>query len=256
MIPKIIHYCWFGNNPLSELERNCIETWKTILPDYQICIWNEKSLDLNQYPFANLAYQTGKYAFVSDVVRLHALYYEGGIYLDTDMLVLKSFDSILYHEFFTGEYKKGALNAAVIGSIARHPLIRKLLDIYKDLDFEFLNPKTIPDIFDQVIWEFPDESLKVYSPEYFYPLPLEKKEENYQIYLTKNSFAVHLWNHSWKDEFVLLKENRFLASLCLAMNHVIKYPEAYRNSGYLNRYFTLLIRNLKRYGKLKISGNA
>lgn len=223
------------------------------MPDFQIRCWNEKSLDLNQYPFALSAYQSGKYAFVSDVVRLHALYHEGGIYLDTDILVLKSFNSFLNQDFFTGEYKKGALNAAVIGSIKGHPLIGNLLEIYQDSDFDFLNPKTIPDIFDDVVWSYSDKSLEIYSPEYFYPLPLEKKEDNYQIYLTENSFAVHLWNHSWKDEFALMKENRFFDSLTLAFKHFYLYPHAYRNWEYINRFRNLYWRNMKRYLKFKLS---
>ena len=253
MIPKIIHYCWFGSNPMSELELKCIESWRKGLPDYQIKPWNEYSLDLHEYSFAWRALQAGKYAFVSDVVRLHALYYEGGIYLDTDMLVLKGFDPLRQHNFFTGEYKKGALNAAVIGSKKGHPLVGKLLEIYKELEFDYLNPKTIPEVFDEEVWTFSKESVKIFSPEAFYPLPLENKDENYIPYLSEDSYAVHLWNHSWKDEFALMKENRFFDSLTLASQHFYSYPQAYRNWKYFNRFRNLYWRNLKRYLKLKLS---
>lgn len=253
VIPKKIHYCWFGSKEMGELELMCLDSWKTVLPDYQFSLWTENSLDLSRYPFAWRALQAGKYAFVSDVVRLYALKQEGGIYLDTDMLVLKDFTPLLNHDFFTGEYKKGALNAAIIGSKKGHPLLGKLLESYKDLDFDYLNPKTIPEVFDELVWTFPKQSVKIYSPEAFYPLPLENKEDNYIPFLSESSFAVHLWNHSWKDEFALMKENRFFDSLTLASKHFCSYPQAYRNWEYFNRFRNLYWRNLKRYLRLKLS---
>lgn len=255
MISKVIHYCWFGNQKMGEIEVDCINSWKKFLPSFHFQFWNENSIDLKQYPFAWQAFQSGKYAFVSDVVRLHVLYQEGGIYLDTDVLVIKGFDDLLNQDFFVGEYQIGALNAAVIGSIAGHPLLKELLDFYKQQTFEFLSPLTIPEVFDQLIWKYPLSNGTIYSPEYFYPLPLGRTDEDFSFFLTDNSYCVHLWNHSWKDEFVLLKENRFLGSFTLVLRHLISYPKTYRNVSYLKRYFTSFFRNLKRYGREKVFGN-
>ena len=96
MIPKKIHYCWFGGNPLPVLAQKCIESWKKYLPDHEIIEWNEDNFDINEYEYAKEAYYAKKYAFVSDVARLHALVNEGGIYLDTDIKFLKGLpDSLL-----------------------------------------------------------------------------------------------------------------------------------------------------------------
>ena len=239
---------------MGQLELDCIDSWKSNLRDYKLRIWTEDSLDLRQFPFAWQAFQTGKYAFVSDVVRLYALYQEGGIYLDTDMLLLKNFDVLLVEDFFTAEYRPSNLNAAVIGSKPGHPLLNTLLDVYKNLEFDFLRPKTIPDVFDKIVWSFPDKSVKIYPPDFFYPLPLEKKGEDFTKYLTENSFAVHLWNHSWKDEFVLLREDRFWDSFQLSIKHVFSYPDMYRNRNYLKRYSSQFQKHFKRYLKTKWDG--
>jgi mannosyltransferase OCH1-like enzyme len=246
-IPKIIHYCWFGSQEMGRLEQDCLNSWKSVLHDFEFRLWNEDSLDLRDYPFAFQAYQSGKYAFVSDVVRLHALSQNGGIYLDTDMLVLGSFDLLLDNDFFTGEYRSGNLNAAIIGSKANHPLLLKLLKVYTAMEFDFLKPKTIPEVFDEVVWGFTQDSVKIYPPDFFYPLPLEKKSEDYSSYLSKNSIAVHLWNHSWKDEFMLLKEYHFIESLKMNYLHCREIPAIYFTRSHQSNYFKLFYLRFKNW---------
>lgn len=102
MIPKIIHYCWFGRGKMPALARKCIRSWKKYCPDYEIKEWNEDNFNLNSYPYVREAYDNRKFAFVTDVVRLYALYTEGGIYMDTDVEVVKSLDSFLRHTGFSG----------------------------------------------------------------------------------------------------------------------------------------------------------
>ena len=97
MIPKVIHYCWFGRGPKGDLANKCIESWKRFLPDYEIKEWNEDNFDVNMYQYTKEALENKKYAFVTDVVRLYALYTEGGVYMDTDVEVLKSFNPFLHH---------------------------------------------------------------------------------------------------------------------------------------------------------------
>lgn len=99
-IPKIIHYCWFGNNELPEVEKKCLKSWKDKLPDYKILFWNEENSNLFECEYVQQAYDNKKYAFVSDYIRIKALYEYGGIYLDTDVEVLKSFNSLLDQKGF------------------------------------------------------------------------------------------------------------------------------------------------------------
>ena len=100
MIPKIIHYCWFGGNPLPESAKKCIASWRKFLPDYQIKEWNEDNFDVNSIPYTQEAYEAKKYAFVSDYARFWILYKYGGLYFDTDVEVIKSFKELLENEAF------------------------------------------------------------------------------------------------------------------------------------------------------------
>ena len=102
MIPKIIHYCWFGKGLMPQSQKNCIREWKKIMPDYEFKFWNESSFDINTCEFTAAAYKNKKYAYVADVARLFALSEYGGIYLDTDVDVFKRFDEYLKYDFFTG----------------------------------------------------------------------------------------------------------------------------------------------------------
>ena len=102
MIPKVVHYCWFGRGEMPELAKKCIASWKTFLPDYQIKEWNEDNFDINCNQYVKEAYESRKFAFVTDYVRLYAIYTEGGVYMDTDVEVLKTLDPFLHHHAFSG----------------------------------------------------------------------------------------------------------------------------------------------------------
>ena len=136
MIPKIIHYCWFGRKekPLSVLKY--IETWKRHFPDYDIKEWNENNFDVYQLSFTKEAYFAKKYAFVSDVCRLYALYTEGGIYFDTDIIVLKRFpEDILSHKAFAGFEHEINIGTGIIGSEKNNVIIKQFLSLYNDMHF-------------------------------------------------------------------------------------------------------------------------
>ena len=134
-IPKKIHYCWFGNNELPEEQKKYIETWKKHCPDYEIKEWNEKNFDINSNKYVKEAYEAKKFAFVSDYVRLHALYNEGGIYMDTDIEVLKSFDVFLKHTAFIGFEDLKHIGTGVIGAEKGNKWIRLLLKDYDNISF-------------------------------------------------------------------------------------------------------------------------
>ena len=250
MIPKIIHYCWFGSGRMSDLECQCIASWQNHSPDYKVKLWNEENFDVNSLSFTKEAYRLGKYAFVSDVARLFALKQEGGIYLDTDMLMLKPISDLLTDDIFLGDHEYGKIGLGIIGSVKNNLLINKVLDAYKELSFDLYKPKLIPALFDELL-EVERKNLKIYPPDFFYPLPFKSKGQDFSLFLTQNSYAVHLWNHSWKDEFSLLREGRFIKSFYLFMNHLAFNPISYGNKLYFKRYIIEFKRNIKRYLKLK-----
>ncbi len=248
MIPKIIHYCWFGPGKMTKLEKRCIASWKKVLPDYAIKCWDESNFDINYNNFTKDAYKAGKFAFVSDVARLHAIYHVGGIYMDTDMFMLKSLDQFLIHPFFIGHYRPGELAVGIFGCEKGNHVTEILLKAYQRIKFDQQNLHTIPNHFDLVVdQEHLHDKMVIYSPEFFYPLPFEKKNENYEKYITTNTMAVHLWNHSWKDEFSSLKNFDFMASISLHFKNVFSCNAEFKSANYFKRYYKSLYYNFKRY---------
>lgn len=142
MIPKVIHYCWFGRNSLPVSVKNCIDSWRKFLPDYEIKEWNEDNFDVNIIPYTKQAYEAKKYAFVSDYARFWILYHYGGLYFDTDVEVIKSFDNIVKRGAFMG-IEKGAfldgkpmVNPGLgIGSETGHSFYEKMLHVYAHLEY-------------------------------------------------------------------------------------------------------------------------
>ena len=137
MIPKLIHYCWFGKGEMPELAQRCIESWHKFLPDYEYKLWNEESFDVNMIPYTKEAYEARKFAFVTDYVRLWALYNEGGIYMDTDVEILKPLDDLLHLPAFTG-YEGSKTQPPVTGlmaSASHGEWVKEQLDAYQNAHF-------------------------------------------------------------------------------------------------------------------------
>lgn len=143
-IPAIIHYCWYGNNVKSESIQKCMETWSK-LEGYSIMEWNDENCNFNVNEFVKEAYKKKKWAFISDYFRLLKLYEYGGIYMDTDVKVFKSFDDLLDQDMFVGFIYDCSIGTSVIGAKPRHPFIKKILDEYENIilrednKFEFKN---------------------------------------------------------------------------------------------------------------------
>ncbi|WP_078545754.1 glycosyltransferase family 32 protein [Litchfieldia alkalitelluris] len=135
-IPKIIHYCWFGEKDKPGIVKKCIESWNKYLIDYEIIEWNEDNFDISSIPYVNQAYQSKKFAFVSDYVRVYALYNYGGIYLDTDVEVFKSFDNLLHHDSFWGFEQENYIATSTIGATRENTIIKSFLESYKNKDFK------------------------------------------------------------------------------------------------------------------------
>lgn len=135
MIPKIIHYCWLSGDPFPADIQRCIDSWHKYLPDYELRLWDTKRFDIHSTLWTQQAFEHRKYAFAADYIRLFALYNEGGIYLDSDVLVYKSFDDLLQLPYFIGCDQIGAFEAAVIGAEKGCPWIADILQHYTDRPF-------------------------------------------------------------------------------------------------------------------------
>lgn len=173
-----------------------MKTWQQYLPNYEICLWNEENSPMN-HPFVEQAYTAKKYAFVADYVRFWALYHHGGIYLDTDMYVVKSFDDLLNYDCFFGyeDQQQQYINCAIVGAEMYRPVIKSILDKYDTLSF---NPDKLSDfIVPRLITPLVKDAA-ILPYDYFYPFPFSKrKESDYIQYITRNTYAIHLWDISW-----------------------------------------------------------
>lgn len=209
MIPKIIHYCWFGNGEIPDLTIKCIESWKKYLPDYEIIVWNEHKFDIALYRFAAEAYHEKKYAFVSDVCRLYALKHMGGIYLDTDVEFIKPLnDNLLFNNAFTGYEDNLLFSCAIMGSVKNGNWIDDLLAHYENRSFYKVdgsldvNPNT------EIITEFMqqekgvainnkfqkiEEYCTIYPSDYFCP----KSWKTLKVKITANTYCIHHFAGSW-----------------------------------------------------------
>ena len=200
MIPKIIHYVWFGKKEKPEAVKNCIESWKKNLPDYKIIEWNEDNFDVNYNEYTKKSYEAKKYAFTSDVARLWALYNYGGIYMDTDVLVYKPLDNFLKHKFFTGFEQLHYPVTATIGAEKGNKLIKEMLDIYKYKKFEIhanwhdyeTNTMIMSDIIGKY---FNRDEMKYQEKDNMAIYPRETFCSNEK--LDKNVYTQHLMLGSW-----------------------------------------------------------
>jgi mannosyltransferase OCH1-like enzyme len=203
MIPRKIHYCWFGPKPLPAVVLKCLKTWKEHLPHYDLVLWNEKNSPM-QVPYVQEAYSAKKYAFVSDYVRFWALYNHGGFYLDTDMFVVKSFNELLNYEVVFGweTNQKINLSCGVIGAVPKQSFIGEIKDHYENLHFNLSNipDLVVPGIVSHCYRKYSSkEYITILPYDYFYPFPYEEKENtaSFMEYRTERTFAIHLWDVSW-----------------------------------------------------------
>lgn len=136
MIPKKIHFCWFGHNPKPELINKCIDSWKKFCPDYEIIEWNEDNFDVHINKYVEDAYNNKKYAFVSDFARLWIIYNYGGIYLDTDVLLKNSIDDLLNYDCWLASDDVKYVNTGLgFGAVKGHNLVEKIMMEYYKYDF-------------------------------------------------------------------------------------------------------------------------
>ena len=210
MIPKIIHYCWFGGADKNPLIQKCMQSWSEHCPNYEIIEWNENSFDLNSCTYVREAYTAKKWAFVSDYVRVWALNQCGGVYLDTDVELKRSLDVFLQHKAFTGFEKEDSPFTAVFGSEKGHPLTKKILESYIDRHFLLedgtfdlqTNTESVTRLLVECYNIQLDNSLQktsdglyVYPNDYFCP----KSHADNMVRITENTYAIHWFDGSWMD---------------------------------------------------------
>ena len=210
MIPKKIHYCWFGGKPLPQLARNCIESWKKNLPDYDIIEWNESNFDINCCEYVKEAYQAKKWAFVSDYARLKILYNEGGLYFDTDVKMIKSLSEIIKNgDFMAMELPSATISLGLgFGTKQNNPFLKELIEIYNSQHFLLpdgsFNQVTIVQNVTEKLVTLGLQSQNIvqqvagftlYPTDYFCPYNYQTNKIN----ITKNTCCIHLYDGSWLD---------------------------------------------------------
>jgi len=217
MIPKIIHYCWFGRGKMPKLEKQCIQSWEKYLPDYEIKLWNEDNFDVNSIPYTKEAYEAKKYAFVSDYARFWILYHYGGIYFDTDVEIIKPIDDLLSKgAFFACEKNGGRLINSQwsitcapglgLAAYADMEIYRTILDFYKTIRFlnndNSYNLTTVVSYTTKILKDYGLQNISeiqkinniwIYPSEYFCPIDYDTKKVN----ITENTYCIHYFAGSW-----------------------------------------------------------
>lgn len=209
MIPKIVHYIWFGGNPYPPKVQHCIKSWKTHLPDYKFILWNENTFDVKTCKFTQQAFENKKWAFVSDYVRIYALYNYGGWYLDTDVEIIRPLNPFENKRIVLGVDENGALTA-LMGSEKGHSFWKTLLDKYNGMHFILKNGKfnmTVNNIYIQAElskygyqvkndYQELKDGIFVYPDDYFHVAWLERGK----IHFTNNTYAIHWHTLLWTSK--------------------------------------------------------
>lgn len=221
MLPKKIHYCWFGRTPLPKTAQKCIASWRKYLPEYEIIEWNENNFDVNEIPYTAQAYNAGKFAFVSDYARFKVLYEQGGIYFDTDVEVIKPMNEIMERGPFMGvevgicndkRYRKYQHSLVAPGlGIAAVPgmdFYKRVLDHYANIQFgtnaDEYNTTTVGEHVTSLLQSYGYKTSKeiqlvngiyIYPPDWFNPLD----DATGKLRITKNTVSIHWYTKSWLD---------------------------------------------------------
>lgn len=209
MIPKTIHYCWFGGAKLPALAKKCIKSWKKYCKDYEIVRWDETNFDISTAPlYVRQAYEFKKWAFVTDYVRLKVVYENGGIYFDSDVQVVKNFDEFLVYNSFFGFQDNTRINTGLgFGAEKNSGILRELMNQYERIPFVLSNgiydlldcPTRNTDVFlnhglkqdgtNQLL----EKKIKVFAQDYFCPISYDTLKKN----ITTNTHSIHWFEASW-----------------------------------------------------------
>ena len=216
LIPKKIHYIWFGKKPIPDNLQKCIDSWKRYCPDYEIIQWDESNYDISKNDYMKQAYEAGAYGFVPDYARLDILYEHGGIYMDTDVEVVRSLDDLLYQQAFCGVEKWQTINfGGCSGAVKGHGAVRQLLDNRKNIFFlceDGSQNRTTCGFYDTnvalnngYIMNGKTQNImgmNIYAYDFFHPYDYMSG----QTFQTRNTYTIHWFNGGWMDEG-MRKEN-------------------------------------------------
>ena len=222
MIPKVIHYCWLSDDPMPANLQGYIDTWRRLMPDYELRLWDFKRFPRGKSAWVDQAFDNRKYAFGADYIRAYALYHEGGIYLDSDVEVLKPFTPLLGLPYFLcRETGSGSPEAAVMGAEAGHPLFRALLRRYDSRSFVLpdgtLDTTTMPRVMREEMAamglvvedvESPEQvglapgRISMLPSDYFSPISIE----NLEMMKTPRTYCIHHFAGSWKSPWHRFKK--------------------------------------------------
>lgn len=209
MIPKIIHLCWLSGDPYPESIKRCLDTWKKYLPDYEVWVWDTKRFDINSTNWTREAFENKKYAFAADYIRLYALYNYGGIYLDSDVVMYKSFDELLSLPYFIGQSYTGAFEAAVIGAEKGTNWVADVLRRYDNRHFVkedgSFDMEELPKVFSHMLndkykfyrlhkmeqYDAGDNMIYLFDKDFF------NSRNSIKVRKTKKSFCAHNYLGSW-----------------------------------------------------------
>jgi hypothetical protein len=230
MIPKIIHYCWLSNDPIPAKLQECMNSWGKNLYGYEFMLWNFERFDISSSIWVKQAFEAKKYAFAADFIRIYAVYHYGGIYLDMDVEVIKSFDDLLNYEIMMGyESIAGRIEAASFGAKKNHPFMKKCLNYYDNRKFIKSNGRYDTKILPEIMKRIYDKNLylniHLYPAEYF----SAKDGETGKIKITENTYTIHHFENSWcsKDSHKQKQER-------------LNFYERYGNDEYVVNLYTEL----------------
>lgn len=212
-IPKIIHLCWLSGDRYPHKIRRCIESWRRVLPDYEIMLWDTNRFDINSQVWVKEAFEKKKYAFAADYIRFYALYNYGGFYLDSDVEVLRSFDDLLNLPLVIGYEFARYFEAATIGAVTHHPLMQIMLDYYEGRHFVnsdgSMNTVILPVVMRQVYrqngciikeissiqdYDKSDKIINVFPNDWFSPIETKNR---LVLKLTQNTYSIHHFANAW-----------------------------------------------------------
>lgn len=226
MIPKKIHFCWLSGDEFPPLIQYCIGTWKKVLPDYEIILWDTKRFDINSVAWVKEAFEAKKYAFAADYIRLYAVYTEGGIYLDSDVEMVKSFNDLLTNKAFIGfEAATGSIEAAIFGGEKGCLWCKEAMNFYHTHHFqltarggvsgEFFAPRIARNTLYKIFPDFPKKTMMkpikisqgeflVCPPHYFSPIKYDiEKSYNSENRIAQSyrknpeTYCIHRFNAAW-----------------------------------------------------------
>lgn len=239
---KTIHYCWFGQKPLPEKLQQCLASWSELMPGWEIKRWDETTFDVYSTMWTQGAYDAEKYAFVSDYVRLLALYEEGGLYLDTDVKLIKNMEHLFAdYDAFTCFENHQYVTSAVIAAPKHHPLIKKFLEFYQNQKFSSqivseneANVKMMTSVLCQygLILNDSEQNIltrdvngamhrfHIFPQTYFCPLDFWHNKN-----FSENTHAIHLFEASWLDRDThvrIMKERSNAYKIKIKLLHYLK----------------------------------